>query len=112
MSLQQNFPRPPPISANANGLRARVLSSPPTTVVPGWLARMDADPPMTGMLDTRIDYLRAAVSAMGRSARHHTSALTLIDPSPPRTPEHARTGEHHRAASAVVDVNLGQRMAV
>ena len=88
------------------------MSSSPMTVVPGWLDRMDADPPMTGMLDARIDYLRAAVSAMGRSARHYTSALTVIDPSPPRTPEHGRTGEHHRAAFAVVDANLGQRMAV
>jgi hypothetical protein len=73
---------------------------------------MDADPPMTRILDARIDYLRAAVCAMGRSARHHTSALALIDPPSPRTPEHGRTGEHHWAAFAVVDADLGQRMAV
>jgi hypothetical protein len=102
----------PPIIFNDHGLRSRVMSSSPMTVVPGWLDRMDADPPMTGMLDARIDYLRAAVSAMGRSARHHTSALALIDPPPPRTPAHGRTGEHHRSAFGVVDADLGQRMAV
>ena len=101
-----------PIIGNDHGLRSRVMSSSPMTVVPGWLDRMDADPPLTGMLDTRIDYLRAAVTAMGRAARQHTTALALVETTSPQPREHGRPVEHHRATSTVAEVDCGQRMAV
>jgi hypothetical protein len=102
-------PGTPPIISNSSGLRPRVMSSSPMTVVPGWLDRMDADPPLTGMLDARIDHLRAAVTAMGRAGRHHTTALARLDirPIDPRRPV-----EHHQATPAVADVDRGQRLAV
>ena len=105
-------PGTPPIIDNDHGLRPRVMSSSPMTVVPGWLDRMDADPPLTGMLDARIDYLRAAVTAMGRAARQHTTALALIDTS---ASDRANTGVRSSITgrhSAVADVDCGQRMAV
>jgi len=102
----------PPIIGNARGLPARVMSSSPMAVVPGWLDRMDADPPLTGMLDTRIDYLRTAVTAMGRSARQHTTALALLDTPRTRPAEHQQPVEHHQQATEVVSVDCGQRMAV
>jgi hypothetical protein len=105
-------PGTPPIIRTDRGLRPRVMSSSPMTVVPGWLDRMDADPPLTGMLDARIDHLRAAVTAMGHAARQHTTALALIDTTPPRPNEHGRPAEHHRATPSVADVDSGQQMAV
>ena len=105
-------PGTPPIISNDRGLRPRVMSSSPMTVVPGWLDRMDADPPLTGMLDARIDYLQTAVTAMGRAARQHTTALALIDTSHTRPDDHQQPAEHHRTLSAVADVDCGQRMAV
>jgi hypothetical protein len=105
-------PGTPPIIVNGHGLRPRVMSSSPMTVVPGWLDRMDADPPLTGMLDARIDYLQTAVTAMGRAARQHTTTLALIDTSHARPDDHQRPAEHHRTLPAVADVDCGQRMAV
>lgn len=49
-------------------LRPRILSPSPMALVPGWMARMDADPPAFDIAEDRIAYLRAAMSAMGRSS--------------------------------------------
>jgi hypothetical protein len=63
----------------APGLPARILSPSPMALVPGWLDRMDADPPMTGLLDERIAYLRDATQAMGTATRQHTTALRAVE---------------------------------
>jgi len=81
-------------------------------VVPGWLDRLDANPPPTGFLDARIDCLRAATIAMGRAARQHTTALALNDVTPSRPHEDGERPEHHQDAVRAIDVDLGQRMAV
>lgn len=49
-------------------LRPRILSPSPMAVVPGWMARMDADPPAFDIAEDRIAYLSAAMSAMGRAS--------------------------------------------
>jgi hypothetical protein len=61
------------------GMTPRIISPSAMTAVPGWLDRMEADPPLTGMLDNRIDYLLAAKKAMGTAARHHTAAVRAIE---------------------------------
>jgi hypothetical protein len=105
-------PDTPPIIANSRGLRPRVMSPSPMVAVPGWLDRMDADPPQAGLLDARIDYLRAAVAAIGQAARQHTSALAHIDTPQTRPGAHPRPAEHHRPTPIVADLDHGQRMAV
>jgi hypothetical protein len=100
-----------PIIPNTNGLPPRVMSPSPMTVVPAWLDRMDADPPLTGMLDTRLDYLRAAITAMGRAARQHTTALTLLDTIRAR-PALAPPAEHYRPSASTLRADSSHRMAV
>ncbi len=69
---------PEPIS-HTPGLPPRILSPSPMALVPGWLDRMDTDPPMTGLLDQRIAYLRDATQAMGAATRQHTTALRAVE---------------------------------
>lgn len=49
-------------------LSPRLVSPSPKVHVLLWLDRMDANPPSVGMLEDRIDYLRSAKSAMGRTS--------------------------------------------
>ena len=100
-----------PVIGNDAGLPPRVMSASPMAVA-GWLDRMDAHPPQAGMLDARIDYLKAAVAAMGHAARHHTHALTVLDHARTGTVEHARTLEHQQTSNALDGIDPGQRMAV
>ena len=88
------------------GLPPRIVSPSPMTVVSGWLDRMDADPPLTGLLENRIAYLREAKDAMGKAARQHTNVLRAV--------EHARmTGTSAPSPSPVtVDAGYSQRLAV
>lgn len=76
------------------------------TVVPGWLDRMDADPPMTGLLDERITHLRSAKHAMGTAARQHTTVLRAV--------EHARMAGTSAPPPPTGEVDAGprQRLAV
>ncbi len=76
------------------------------TVVPGWLDRMDTDPPLTGLLENRITYLRDAQHAMGTAARQHTRVLRAV--------EHARmTGTSAPPPPAgALDTGYSQRLAV
>lgn len=88
------------------GMAPRIISPSAMTAVPGWLDRMDADPPLTGMLDTRIDYLLAAKKAMSTAARHHTTAVRAI--------EHARMPGTSAPPppTGAADVACAHRMAV
>ncbi len=87
-------------------LPPRIASPSPMTVVPGWLDRMDADPPMTGLLEDRITYLQAAKQAMGTAARQHTTVL--------RTVEHARISGTSAPPppTGAIDAGYRQRLAV
>ena len=49
-------------------LAPRILSRSPMALVPGWMARMDACPPVIGLAADRVAYLRAATPAMGRAS--------------------------------------------
>lgn len=88
------------------GLRPRIVSPSPMTVVPGWLDRMDTDPPLTGLLEHRITYLRDAKHAMGDAARQHTNVLRAV--------EHARmTGTTAPPPpTGAIDTGYAQRLAV
>lgn len=88
------------------GLPPRIVSPSPMTVVPGWLDRMDTDPPLTGLLEHRIAYLRDAQHAMGTAARQHTRVLRAV--------EHARmTGTSAPPPPAgALDAGYTQRLAV
>lgn len=68
-----------PIVPGRGRLPARIISCSPMAVVPGWLDRMDADPPLTGLLDDRITRLLAVKNAMGTAARQHTTALIAVE---------------------------------
>lgn len=96
---------PDPIITNS-GLPPRIVSPSPMAVVPGWLDRMDADPPLTGLLEHRITYLRDAKHAMSNAARQHTRVLRAV--------EHARmTGTSAPPPSTgAVTVGYSQRLAV
>lgn len=61
------------------GLPSRILSPSAMTVVPGWLDRMDADPPLAGLLEDRIAYLRDAKQAIGTATRQHTLAVRAVE---------------------------------
>lgn len=96
---------PDPI-IKSSGLPPRIVSPSPMAVVPGWLDRMDADPPLTGLLDHRITHLRDAKHAMGNAARQHTRVLRAV--------EHARmtgTSAPPHPAGAL-DADYPQRLAV
>ena len=100
-----------PIIPNTHGLPPRVISPSPMTVVPAWLDRMDADPPLTGLLDARLDYLRAAITAMGRAARQHTTALTVLDTTR-ASAALTRPVEHYRPSASTLRADSAHRMAV
>lgn len=87
-------------------LPPRIASPSPMTVVPGWLDRMDADPPMTGLLEDRIAYLQAAKHAMGTAARQHTTVLRAV--------EHARISGTSAPPppTGAIDAGHCQRLAV
>ncbi|MDP1878438.1 MAG: hypothetical protein Q8M17_12880 [Actinomycetota bacterium] len=100
-----------PVIGNDAGLPPRVMSNSPMAHVAGWLDRMDADPPQSGMLDARIDYLKAAVAAMGHAARQHTHALAHLDHARTRAVEHAPHAGHH-PTPGIDGIDAGQRIAV
>ena len=68
-----------PIVASTNGLPSRILSNSSAATVPGWIARMDANPPMTGLLRERLAFIRAAKEHMGQANRHHTQTLVAVE---------------------------------
>ena len=61
------------------GMTPRIISGSARVVVPGWLDRMDADPPLTGFLDDRIAYLRGVRTALGNAARLHAGVLRAVE---------------------------------
>jgi hypothetical protein len=94
-----------PVIAGRGRLPARILSPSPMALVPGWLDRMDADPPLTGLLDDRITRLLAVKTAMGTAARQHTTALIAV--------EHARaTGNTAQPPGPATPAPLQHRLAV
>jgi hypothetical protein len=94
-----------PVIGGRGQLPGRILSHSPMAVVPGWLDRMDADPPLTGLLDDRIARLLAVKTAMGTAARLHTTALITV--------EHARaTGSTAPPPAQPAPAPILHRMAV
>jgi hypothetical protein len=88
------------------GLPPRIASPSPMAVVPGWLDRMDTDPPLTGLLEDRISYLCEAKRAMGTATRQHTAALRAV--------EHARLNGTSAPPppSGAIGAGYPQRLAV
>lgn len=88
--------RPPIVHSNA-GLPPRILSSSPFARVPGWIDRMDANPPAARILDDELHYVAEAWSTMRRSAR----ARTRLDSGRPASvgrPESPCRPAHTQAA--------------
>ena len=66
----------PIIYSNDLGLSPRVVSPSPKVHVLLWLDRMDANPPQTGLLEDRIEFLLSAKAELGQASRV-ASELTL-----------------------------------
>ena len=59
----------PIIYSNDLGLSPRVVSPSPKVHALFWLDRMDANPPQTGLLEDRIEYLSSAKAELGQASR-------------------------------------------
>lgn len=59
----------PIIYSNDLGLSPRVVSPSPKVHALFWLDRMDANPPQTGLLDDRIEFLLSAKAELGQASR-------------------------------------------
>ena len=72
-------------------LAPRILSPSPKVHVVLWLQRMDASPPLAGLMDQRIGYLQRAAKAAGAGASAHARVVDL----PIRTPEVSASATNH-----------------
>ena len=82
---------------------AKLAIGPP--IEDGFYYDIDADPPLTGLLDDRITRLLAVKTAMGTAARQHTTALIAV--------EHARaTGNTAQPPGPATPAPLQHRLAV
>ncbi len=74
----------PFVAATDLSLPPRILSPSPMALVPAWMARLDACPPVIGLAADRLAYLRAATTTMGRASTA-AAAVHHLTRQPQRT---------------------------